>query len=71
MTGMFLYCQRYQSMKNKVKSTTPEASPLVIYYELNRAHDSDFPGSNNSVYSPATIKNVTIYFWVHFISAFM
>ena len=48
MTGMFLYCQR--SIKNKVKSTTPETAPPMNCDEVNIAHDSDFPVSNNSAY---------------------
>ena len=51
MTGIFLYCQR--SIKTKVKSTTLETAPPVIYDELNITHDSDFPVSDNPGYSPA------------------
>ena len=51
MTGMFLYCQR--SIKTKVKSTTLETVPPVIYDELNRTHDSDFLLSDNPSYCPS------------------
>ena len=49
MTGMFLYCQR--SIKNKVKSATPETAPPMNCDEV-KAQGFNISVSDNPAYGP-------------------